>query len=113
MQAILGIEAVYFPFGIPLILVVVPNENVEAIGIEDDRALAVFFFQPISVTLSLLLSNLCVPGCLFRFDDSQGHVVIAPQDIVGVPLAGLGWLVGYFPLQRNCIRIVHVPADFS
>ena len=66
---------------------VVPQPVLVAIGIEDDRALAVLGFQAVGIELGLLLPD---PGVLrgaLGFNQRQRLAVIAPQHVIDEALA--------------------------
>ena len=69
---------------------IIPQEGLVAIGIEDDRTLAVHRLQAVGVELRLLLPDFRIDGGLLRLDHRQRLPVVSPEDVVGITDARLG-----------------------
>ena len=57
---------------------IIPQAGLVAVGVEDDRALAVHLLQAVGVQLGLLLADCGVDRRLFRLDHGQRLAVVAP-----------------------------------
>ena len=73
-QAVQGIEAEDGTGR--LALGIVPNEDLVAVRVEDDRPLAVFFFQTVGVVFRLHLAFGCVFGGFLAFENSERKSVV-------------------------------------
>ena len=73
-QAVQGIEAEDGTGR--LALGIVPNEDLVAVGVEDDRPLAVFFFKAVGVVFRLHLALGCVFGGFLAFENSERKSVV-------------------------------------
>ena len=69
---------------------VVPQVGLVAVGVEDDRTLAVHRLQAVGVEFRLLLSDFRIDGGLLRLHHRQRLAVVSPQDVVGITDARLG-----------------------
>ena len=99
LQAVFGIEAEDAPGRI--VLGIIPDEDVKAVGVEDDRSLIVLFFQPIGVNLCLGAALFRADSGFLRFDNCQGLSVVIPENIVGVTDTAFSRLVTNFDLLAN------------
>ena len=95
-QAVLRIEAVDAPDGVILarvVLPLVPEVDLVAVGAEDHRALAELLSQALRVELGLRSPGLRIFGRPLGLDDTERLAVVAPENIVGRTLAGGGRLM--------------------
>src|SRR5262249_20476572 len=88
---VLAVEAVetawHLAFGI------VPDVDVIAVSIEDDRTLTILLFQSVSIEPGLCATVLRIVGCALDFDERQGLAVVIPEHIIDIALARVSWLV--------------------
>ena len=64
-----------------------------AVGVEDDRTLAVHLLQPVGVALGLGPPGLGIDRRLLALDHGERLAVVAPEDVIGLALAARGRLV--------------------
>ena len=69
---------------------IIPQEGLVAVGVEDDRTLAVHRLQTVGVELRLLLPDFRIDGGLLRLHQRQRLAVVSPEDVVGIAGARLG-----------------------
>jgi hypothetical protein len=62
---------------------VVPQEDLVAVGVEDDRAAAVLALERVGVALGLVLAALGVGAGLLGLDDGERAAVDRPEHVVG------------------------------
>ena len=67
---------------------VVPNPVLVAVGVEDDRPLAVLRLKAVGIELGLLLADARVLARAFGLDQRQRLAVVAPQHIIDEAFAG-------------------------
>ena len=85
---------------------VVPQAGLVAVGVEDDRTLAVHRLQAVRIELRLLLPDFRIDGGLLRLHHRQRLAVVSPEDVVGIADARLGRHARHFvftvlfPVQR-------------
>ena len=85
---------------------VVPQPDIVAVGVKDDRTLAVFFFQPVCIQPGLNSSLLGIDAGFFCFHHRQRFVCLIPQDIVRITVSGRGRLFFNGMFLRNLIGII-------
>ena len=85
-QAVQGVEAE--DGAGRLALGIVPDEDLVAVGVEDDRALTVFLFEAVGVVFRLHLALGGVLGGFLAFHNPERQAVVRiPDDIIGAALA--------------------------
>ena len=104
-QFVLFIEPLHFAGRVKLI---VPQLMFVAIGEEDERALAVLFFQTIGIELGLLLARCGVALGAFGFHHTERFAVVSPEDVIGAPFA-FGHSVDW---EFAVLRLIEWPAGF-
>ena len=110
LQAVFGVEAVELP-GRP-VAGVVPDPNVEAVGVEDHRPLPVLLLQAIGVALGLGAPHFRIGGCFLGLDDRQRFAVTVVQNIIRTADAALGWLILDFDLLADFVGGLARGCDF-
>ena len=85
---------------------IVPQPDVIAICIENNRTLTIFFFQPVCIQPGLNSPLLGIDAGFFCFYHRQRFVCLIPQDIVRITITGRGRLFFNGVFLRNLIGIV-------
>ena len=85
---------------------VVPQPDVVAVGVENDRALTIFFFQPVCIQSGLNSSLFGIDAGFFCFHHCQRFMRLIPQDIIRITVAGCSRLFFNRVFLRNLIGIV-------
>ena len=109
LQAVLGIKAEQLARRV--VGRIVPDPDVETVGIEDHRPLTVHLFQTVGIDAGLGAALLGVDGGFLGLDHRKRLAVVVPQYIVGVALAGGGRLVVDFLFLGYLLGVGAIGAD--
>ena len=85
---------------------VVPQPDIVAVGVEDDRTLTIFFFQPVGIQSGLNSSLLGIDAGFFCFHHRQRFMRLIPQDIIRITVTGCSRLFFNGVFLRNLIGII-------
>ena len=107
LQLVLLVEALYRARRVSL---VIPQPVLVAVGVEDQRALAVHPLQAVGIQFGLLLADAGAFGGALGLDQGQRLAVVTPQYIVHIALALVVGHAGDFHLEVH--GRVQVPAGF-
>ena len=84
----------------------VPQPDIVAVGVEDDRTLTIFFLQPVRIQPGLNSPLLGVDAGFFCFHYRQRFVRLIPQDIIRITVASCSRLFFNRVFLRNLIGIL-------
>ena len=85
---------------------IVPQPDIVAVGVEDDRALTIFFLQPVRIQPGLNSSLLGTDAGFFGLHYRKRFMRLIPQDVIRITVAGCSRLFFNRVFLRNLIGIL-------
>ena len=105
LKTVLAVEAVQLPGHIAL--GVIPDVDVESIGVEDDWALSEFLFKAVGIQLGFRAALLRIVCRFLRLDYGERLAAAIKEHVVGISDAGIRWLAWDFDLLAHFRRRTH------
>ena len=90
---------------------IIPNEQVEAVAVEDDRALAELGFGGVGIQLGLRAAGLGGLGGALGFNQAERLAVVIPQHIVDVANTGGILRLRDFNFLPHFLGVLAIAAD--